>query len=97
MDDRLYVAFINAHREGNGAAKHSCLVVDELLLDVVSLLIRLSCMVGRRCYAVLIEEASDLIGGSSLSGEQENRGEAFEGIALEQGHESLGLVLVASD
>ena len=45
VDDGLDVCFINAHRECDGAAKHTHVVCTELLLNIVSLLISLTCMV----------------------------------------------------
>ncbi len=66
MNDGLNVAFIDSHRKGNCATQHARLIVDELLLDVVSLLIGLTCMVGCRRDTVLVEIASDLVGCASL-------------------------------
>ena len=48
VDDGLDVCFINAHRECDGAAKHAHVVCTELFLNIVSLLISLTCMVRLR-------------------------------------------------
>ena len=46
VNDRLDITLIDTHREGNRAAKHTSLVLDELPLDEVALLISLTCVVG---------------------------------------------------
>ena len=74
MNDRLDIALVDTHRESNGTAENSRLVVNKLLLDVVTLLISFSRMVRGRSNAVLVEEAGDGISRAPRRAEQQNRG-----------------------
>lgn len=66
MNDGLNVTLVDSHGESNCAAQNTRLILDELLLDVISLLISLTCVVRCRRDTVLIEIPSNLIGCPSL-------------------------------
>ena len=94
VDDRLNVCLVNAHRECDGAAKHPHIVCTELLLDIRTLLVSLTCMVGLGRDPLTVEEAGDLLRRSALRGEQEDRGESLEARRAEESHECFILSFV---
>ena len=86
VDDRLDVALVDAHGEGDRAAEHPRLVFDELLLDEDSLLVCLTCMVGGSCDSIRAQKGRDSISSTSCRCEQENRTEVPIRVRFEEGH-----------
>ena len=78
MDDGLNVAFVDTHTEGNGAAQDLGPVLNEFLLDIGSLLIRLSCVVRSCFHTVLRQKLGELVCCASLSGKDQDRGKISE-------------------
>ena len=65
-----------------------------MLLDIRTLLVSLTCMVGLGRDPLTVEEAGDLLRRSALRGEQEDRGESLEARRAEEGHECFVLRFV---
>lgn len=84
VNDRLDVALVNAHREGDRAAEHTHLVGDELLLNEATLLVRFASVVGGCRDALLSQVRSNLLGRGSLRREHQNRVELAEAVSPQQ-------------
>lgn len=97
VNDRLDVALVDAHAESDGAAEDGDLVVDELLLNLRSLLVRLASVIASCLYSILLEKLSQLIGCSSLGSEDEDACEATEGGRPQQLDEGSRLLIVTRD
>lgn len=78
MDDRLNIAFIDAHTEGYGAAQDLGPVLNEFLLDIGSLLIRLSSVVRSCFHTVLSQKLGQLVCCASLGCKDQDRSKISE-------------------
>ena len=96
VDDRLDVALVDTHGEGDGAAEDADVVGTELLLDVGALLIGLTGVIGSGRDTLCVEKASDLLRSAALCGEQKDRGQSLICVRPQQSHQSLVLGFVAS-